>query len=79
MIRVVSAKALAGFIIEVAFSDGTKGELAMKDRLFGPMFEPLQDPQRFAELRVDEYGVICWPNGADFDPDALYEKIKAAA
>lgn len=29
------------------------------------IFEPLRDPERWAEVRVDELGVVCWPNGAD--------------
>ena len=78
MVRIISAQALKGFRIQVTFSDGTKGIVPLEDRLFGPVFEPLRNPKRFAELSIDEYGVICWPNGADLDPDALYEKVKAA-
>ncbi len=47
--------------------------------LWSPMFEPLRDPDRFAEVGLDEDGVICWPNGADLAPDALYEDLKAGS
>ncbi|MGB6000271.1 MAG: DUF2442 domain-containing protein [Thermoanaerobaculia bacterium] len=42
----------------------------------GPVFEPLRDPDYFAQVSIDEFGVICWPNGADLAPDALYRRLK---
>jgi hypothetical protein len=39
------------------------------------MFEPLRDPDRFAEVSLDEFGAPCWPNGADIAPDAIYEDL----
>ena len=40
------------------------------------MFEPLQDPNEVAKVRVDpESGTVSWPNGADLDPDVLYARI----
>jgi hypothetical protein len=77
MQRVVMVKALADWNLELAFSDGTRGIISLKDRLFGPIFEPLKDQDFFAQVRVDEFGAVCWPNGADLAPDALYEKVKA--
>ncbi len=75
MERIISAKALDKYRIEVEFSDGLKGVVDLSDRLFGPMFTPLKDPDLFNKLRVDEFGAICWPNGADLAPDALHETI----
>lgn len=79
MERVVTVKALPEWKLEIEFSDGTRGVVCLKDSLFGPVFEPLKDPQFFATATVDEFGAICWPNGADLAPDALYEEIKSAA
>jgi hypothetical protein len=62
--------------LEVAFADGTRGVLSLKTRLFGPVFEPLKDESLFAQVNIDEFGVICWPNGADLAPDALYQDLK---
>lgn len=75
MQRVVSALALDDFQLEVSFRDGTRGIVSVKDRLFGPVFEPLRDPALFGLVSVDEFGVVCWPNGADLDPDVLYHRI----
>jgi Protein of unknown function (DUF2442) len=44
-----------------------------------PVFEPLKDPEFFRQVRIDEFGAVCWPNGADLAPDALYDKIKSTA
>lgn len=75
MQRVVKAFALEPYRIEVEFSDGLRGVVDLSDRLFGPMFAPLRDPGLFAQLRVDEFGAICWPNGADLAPDALHATV----
>ena len=75
MHRVLSVKAKPDWNLEIVFSDWTRGTVSIKDRLFGPVFEPLKDPSVFAQVRVDEFGAVCWPNGADLAPDALYEKI----
>lgn len=75
MHSVTSVRALDGFRLEVIFEDGVAGVLSLKDRLFGPMFEPLRDPDLFSRVQVDEFGAVCWPNGADLAPDALYDRI----
>ena len=77
MDKVVSIRVLPDFAIEAVFDDGVKGVVKLKDRLDGPMFEPLRDPAFFAQARIDEFGVICWPNGADLAPDALYDDLKS--
>ncbi len=77
MSRVASVKALPDFRIEVRFRDGTAGELDLSGKLFGPVFEPLaRDPKLFEQVFVDEFGAVCWPNGADLAPDALYREIR---
>jgi hypothetical protein len=78
MERLVSIKILPDWKLEVAFSDGTRGTLSLKDRLFGPVFEPLKDPAFFAQAHLDEFGAICWPNGADLAPDAIYQTLKSS-
>jgi len=79
MDRVTAVRPLPPYRLEIEFSDGVRGVLDYEDRLFGPMMEPLRDPARFAEVGLDEFGVICWPNGADLAPDAIYDRLKAGA
>jgi len=78
MWRAVSVQPLPGYRLRVVFDDGVQGEVDLSARLFGPVFEPLKDPDVFAQAAIDEFGVICWPNGADLAPDALYETLAGA-
>lgn len=43
---------------------------------FTGIFAPLQARPEFVALRVnEELGTICWPYGADLDPDVLYALV----
>ena len=75
MPRVISVRALDDLRLAVTFADGTEGEISLRERLFGPAFEPLQDPAVFGRVFIDDFGAIAWPNGADLAPDALYERF----
>jgi hypothetical protein len=76
---VVAARYVRDFIVWVQFEDGTEGEIDLASELWGPMFEPLKDPQYFRQVAVAEYGTIAWPNGADLAPEFLYERIRVPA
>ena len=78
--RVVSVEPLPGMCLRVKFIDGTSGEVRLQRFLESPqvngtVFEPLRDPDRFAEVIVDpEGGTVAWPStGADLDPVVLYD------
>ena len=77
-IRIIKVKALPGYRLQIDFGDGLTGEIDLSDRLTGPVFEPLRDPKLFGQVSVDAFGAVCWPNGADLAPDALYERLRAA-
>ncbi len=77
MYRIIRVSAGQGYTLKVVFADGTSGMVDLSSRLFGSVFEPLRDPALFSQVRVDEYGAVCWPNGADLAPDALYRAISS--
>ena len=77
MPRIIEAEALEGYRLRIVFDDGLSGEVDLNDRLFGPLFEPLRDFDLFVEVHIDEFGVPCWPNGADVAPDALRRTLKS--
>jgi len=74
---IVGAKAVGGHRLYLRFEDGVEGVLDLAPLLsFRGVFEPLQDPSYFAEVRVDaDSGTVAWPNGADLDPDVLYARV----
>jgi hypothetical protein len=59
------------------FDDGVEGEIDLGPHLtFEGVFAPLEDQAYFREVSVDaELGTIHWPNGADWDPLALYALV----
>jgi hypothetical protein len=69
MCLVRAVKALPGFRLHVEYVDGLSGTVDISDWLWGEVFEPLKDPEFFAKVEVDEFGAVCWPNGADLAPD----------
>ena len=77
MYQVKAVTALPDYQLDVEFRDGQRGRVSLRDRLCGPMFEPLRDETLFGQVSVDEYGAICWPNGADLAPDALYRQTQS--
>ena len=80
MVDVVDVTVLNGFRVRLRFDDGAEHEVDLRRFLNGPVFEPLVlDRTLFESVRVDpELGTIVWPNGADIDPDVLYEAGVAA-
>jgi len=64
-------------VLRLRFSDGLCGEVDVLARMRGPIFERARTVEGFAEVMVDrETGTVCWPDGADLAPDALYERVR---
>lgn len=76
LIDVVEARPLGDYRVHLLFEDGVEADLDLGELIrFEGVFAPLRDPARFAEVRVHpELGTICWPGGADLDPDVLYAR-----
>ena len=57
----------------IRFTDGFCTVIDFSPVLKGPLFGPLIDQTIFSKGELDtSTGTIVWPNGADFDPDTLY-------
>jgi hypothetical protein len=74
---IVEARAIGNHRLYLRFEDGVAGEIDLGRLIdFKGIFEPLQRPEELAKVRVDsEIGTVCWPNGADLDPDVLYAEL----
>jgi Protein of unknown function (DUF2442) len=79
-VRVTSAQVLGHYRLRVGFSDGSSRDVDLTGELYGPVFEPLADPDFFAQVRVDDQlGTVVWPNGADLDPLVLHGDFEPAS
>ena len=77
-VTVTSVEVIGDYALRLGFSDGLVREMNLKDELWGPIFEPLRDPDFFAKVELDtELGTIVWPNGADLDPVVLHGSEKS--
>lgn len=74
---VTSVEQTGPYRLRLRFDDGAEGEIDMKAFVkFENIFEPLNDPEFFAKVRLDEEGgTIAWPNGADLDPWVLHWRV----
>jgi hypothetical protein len=78
--RVIESTYVKDFTIKIRFADGVEGEVNLRDEFIGEIFQPLKDISYFKGFTVDpELHTLVWPNGADFAPEFLYDKIKILA
>ena len=76
--RIIEMKYLSGYKVWLRFDDGKEGEVDLQDELWGEVFEPLKQLERFKTVSLDrELNTIRWENGADFAPEFLYVKLTA--
>jgi hypothetical protein len=78
--HVLEARYVSGYVVWLRFRDGTAGEIDLGPALQGPIFEPLRDPVVFGNFTIHpEFRTLVWPNGADFAPEFLHDRIRVTA
>ncbi len=76
MIEVTNAQYYKDYKIRLEFNDGNSGIADLADDLWGQIFEPLRDLNKFKKFKVSKImNTLVWENGADLAPEFLYEKI----
>ena len=67
-------------VLSLTFADSVTGEVAVLERMRGPVFDEAVTPEGFVRVHADsETGTIVWPGGADLAPDTLYERVRTGA
>ena len=80
ILHVVEAKYEHDYVIYLRFNDGAEGYVDLSKELYGEVFAPLADLEKFKAFRVDpELNTVVWDNGADFAPEFLYDRLLVPA
>lgn len=80
--RIMQVAVRERFQVRLHFTDGSTGVVDLAPWIVGKrgVFAALQDASFFRQVTVDpEAGTLIWPNGADLDPDVLYEAAHAVS
>jgi hypothetical protein len=78
--HVIEARHVRAHTVWLRFRDGTSGEIDLTSALRGPIMEPLKDVAFFREFQIHpEFHTLAWPNGADFAPEVLHDKVQVTA
>jgi hypothetical protein len=77
---ITEARVIRHGVLALRFADGLEGEVAVLERMRGPVFEDARKPDGFAKVEIDtETGTVTWPGGADLAPDTLYERVRTGS
>jgi Protein of unknown function (DUF2442) len=77
-LHVVKADYLRDYKLRLFFNDGAQKIVNLEDELYGEVFEPLKNMENFKQFFIS-HNTIEWENGADFDPEFLYNKASIEA
>jgi Protein of unknown function (DUF2442) len=76
MIRLISAKPLPDYKLQVVFNDGTEGIFCVEPKQRGGVFLRLLDLNVFNAVSVNsDFGCVEWPGGVDLCPEAMHDQI----
>jgi len=74
-LSVKKVKPLSNYQLELTFENKEVKIFDVTPYLDTGLFKALNDEKYFKTVKVS-YDTIEWPNGADLDPEVLYEKSK---
>ena len=77
LVDIEDVEVIGTYRLRLTFADGIVGEVDFAGRRWRGVFEPLADPEYFAQVRLEpDAETISWPNGADMAPEPLYEEAR---
>ena len=72
--HILSFEIVAPHTIQISFDDGSIQRIDFKQVLGGELYHPLLASASFDRVFISEgIPTLTWPNGADFNPDHLYD------
>ena len=71
MCEIVKVVPKEDFQLDVTLDNGEKWLFDAKPYLKGKLYEELWDTDLFRQVRIDEFGGLVWPNGADLCVDSI--------
>lgn len=71
--EIVRFTILKGYVIEMQFRDGTRQGLDFEPVIGKGWMRQLKEPGYFRSVRLNEGGNLEWPDGQDFNPEALHD------
>lgn len=76
LVDVIDVRPLDAYRLRLTFEDGVEGDVDITKLVtFTGVFAPLAEQHYFRQVAVNpDSGTVCWPNGADIDPDVLYSQ-----
>jgi hypothetical protein len=76
MIRIISAKPISGYRLNIVFNDGLSGVFSVDPERRGGVFLKLLEPGVFDAVTVNsDFGCVEWPNGIDLCPTTMHNEI----
>jgi hypothetical protein len=76
MHRIVSARPLPGYRLDLRFEDGVEGEVDLAHLVGKGVFAKWQDPAEFQRVFIGpESHTVAWPGEIDLCPESLYEDV----
>ena len=76
MLEAVSAEHVRDYRIRIEFSSGERGVVDLEDALWGPVFEPVRDPEVIQRFQISPVlHTVAWDNDADLAPEFLRDKM----
>lgn len=74
-LHVTAVEYVGDYKLQLCFNNGAQGVVDLEQELYGEIFEPLRDKTLFQQAFITSR-TIEWPNGADFAPEFLFERIQ---
>jgi len=75
MHRIINAKALKNYKVELEYDDGRQGIADLSHLVGKGVFSPWNDYDAFRKVKIGSSGELVWNDQIDLCPDSLYLTI----